>query len=278
MHTWCNHFHILPATLLLHSSLPILLIHPSYFVTVCQGEGEREAAVDTALLRLWCDAFPSSLNSGVLSPKWSCANEKLLLRLFLCSKWSRFWFISFCSFFHSDWRGAFSMWTRFFRTPRVGAFITRRCRGCCAHGGVRCDRGFFGFILNGPFQQIGICDRGQNIMVPCVVTHNDRSLQDSPQDCQRILTVLLSLQWLRAYREEFRIFPHFRRNSDMYSRRLYHVTAPWKPQTWWLEVFGMAISELDGWGQGSLHSFFCKQKPSAETWRMLPCSTNISTI
>ena len=95
-----------------------------------------------------------------------------------------------------------------------------------AHMEVRCDRGFIGFILNGPFQQIGICDRGQNIMVPCVVTHNDRSLQDSPQDCQRILTVLLSLRWLRAYREEFRIFPHFRRNSDMYSRRLYHVTAP----------------------------------------------------
>lgn len=75
-----------------------------------------------------------------------------------------------------------------------------------AHMEVRCDRGFIGFILNGPFQQIGICDRGQNIMVPCVVTHNDRSLQDSPQDCQRILTVLLSLQWFRAYREEFRIF------------------------------------------------------------------------
>ena len=125
----CIHGAIIFTFFQLHSCciLPCqsLLIHTSYFVTVCQGEGEREAAIDTALLRLWCDAFPSSLNSGVLSPKWSCSNEKLL-----------FWFkmVQILSSILTD-VGAFSMWTRFFRTPRVGAFITRRCRGCCAHGG-----------------------------------------------------------------------------------------------------------------------------------------------
>lgn len=176
----------------------------SYFVTwaVCQGEGEREAAIDTALLRLWCDAFPSSLNSGVLSPKWSCANEKLL-----------FWFkmvqilVHFFLFFLPFWlTWVLSQCGLDFSEHPESVPLSHGDAVAVAHMEVRCDRGFIGFILNGPFQQIGICDRGQNIMVPCVVTHNDRSLQDSPQDCQRILTVLLSLQWFRAYREEFRIF------------------------------------------------------------------------
>ena len=195
MHTWCNHFHILPATLLLQLfSLPEL----SAKAKVKEKRPIDHSAFETLV---WCLSKFSELwglESQVKLCKWKAS--------ILVQNGPDFGsFLSFLSSILTD-VGAFSMWTRFFRTPPSRCLYHTADAVAVAHMEVRCDRGFIGFILNGPFQQIGICDRGQNIMVPCVVTHNDRSLQDSPQDCQRILTVLLSLQWFRAYREEFRIF------------------------------------------------------------------------
>lgn len=192
MHTWCNHFHILPATLLLQLFRYLSCLPRRRW----KRSGHWHSAFETLV---WCLSKFSELwglESQVKLCKWKAS---ILVQngpdfgsfLFFLPFWLT-WVLSQCGLDFSE--------------HPESVPLSHGDAVAVAHMEVRCDRGFIGFILNGPFQQIGICDRGQNIMVPCVVTHNDRSLQDSPQDCQRILTVLLSLQWFRAYREEFRIF------------------------------------------------------------------------